>query len=498
MFPLWRVQLREARAAWHNGRYDEAGRLLSAEPLREFCPAKELARDVACKIVERAEERFARGDSLAGWQDLAMADKLGGQGEAIRRVQREYAEHVLTEVIRYLSAGEPTTALRRLAKLERRALVDETARRCKQIAILMQEAEASAARAHFGEAAGAIAKAQGLAAEEFASNAPRRESEAPDSLHVSTIEVARRLEAQRERLVAAGQECQRLSGEMHTALASEDWSRALGAAESLLAIAPRHSAARQARQRAWQAVGMNVTQLYLGRRANQSVSLQIDRGPGRDGRRSTRPSVRSSESETVAGTERPLRALLWVDAVGGYLVCLDDTVVLGQPSAGESVAVPILADLSRRHAVIRRDGGQYLIEPIQEVKIDGRPITSPFVLSDNQLIQLGESVRIRFSKPHALSATAKLAIESHHKSQPSADFVLLMADSCVLGPNKHCHVRCRTWEHDVIVYRQGDRIFCRSDEPLSLDGVVSDGATEVRSGARVEGEAFAFTWEALT
>ena len=197
----------------------------------------------------------------------------------------------------------------------------------------------------------------------------------------------------------------------------------------------------------------------------------------------------------MAGNENPKRALLWVDAVGGFLVCLDDTIAIGQPSPGESIAVPILADLSRRHAVIRRDAGAYVLEPLQRTLVDGREITAPTVLADNQLIQLGDNVRIRFNKPHALSATAKLTLESHHKTQPSADAVLLMADSCVLGPNRHCHVRCRNWQRDVVVYRQNDQLFCRADEPLSVDGVQATGRSEIQSGARVEGEDFSFAWE---
>ena len=129
--------------------------------------------------------------------------------------------------------------------------------------------------------------------------------------------------------------------------------------------------------------------------------------------------------------------------------------------------------------------------------IDGREIKVPAVLADNQLIQLGDNVRIRFHKSHALSATAKLTIESHHKTQPSADAILLMADSCVLGPNRHCHVRCRDWQRDVVVYRQNEQLFCRADEPLSVDGVQRAGRSEIQSGARVEGEDFSFAWETL-
>ncbi len=188
-------------------------------------------------------------------------------------------------------------------------------------------------------------------------------------------------------------------------------------------------------------------------------------------------------------------ALLWVDAVGGFLVCLDDEVVLGQPTQGNSIAVPILADLSRRHAVIRREAGAYVLDPLQTVRIDGREVRGPTVLADGQRIQLGDSVRLRFTRPHALSATARLDFESHHKTQPTCDAVLLMADSCVLGPNSHCHVRCRESLQDVVLYRQGDGFQCRSAAPLSVEGEARSGPIDVLAGERIEGESFSFTWE---
>ena len=85
MFPTWRLRLREARVAWQSGRYDDASRVLADDSLREFLPAKRLARDVADKIVERARDRFAMGDSIAGWKDLLTADRLGGANDSIAR-----------------------------------------------------------------------------------------------------------------------------------------------------------------------------------------------------------------------------------------------------------------------------------------------------------------------------------------------------------------------------------------------------------------------------
>ncbi len=483
MFLTWRLQLREARVACQSGRYEDAVKLLSAGSLREFLPAKRLAQDVALKLVVRAGDRFSRGDSTAGWHDLSAADRLGGQEEAIRDMRHQYAERSLNEALKNLAIGEPDAALARLAKVERHGLLDAATRRCQQVAKLMRGAKQSAERGHFAEASAAIEHAGRLVNQDLSESA--------------TMDVTKRLQEQGLKYGVLTGECQRLSAEMHAALERESWGSALSAAEALLAIAPQHLAAAQTRRRAWKAVGMDVTRHYAGRRPGRPVSLQLERAAGHVGRRSTRASAGSSEDDTVTGTENPRRALLWVDAVGGFLVCLDDCVVLGQPSGGDTIAIPILADLSRRHAAIRRDGGAYVLEPIHDVSVDGRPITTAIVLGDNHLIQLGDNVRLRFTKPHALSATAKLVLESHHKTQPSADAVLLMADSCVLGPNRHCHVRCPDWRQDVVVYRQNDGVYCRSDRPLVVDGTEASGASEIQSGQRVEGEEFSFTWETV-
>jgi hypothetical protein len=483
MFPTWRLKLREARVAWQSGRYDEAGALLAEDSLREFLPAKRLAQDVAGKLVERAGRSFAQGDSAAGWRDLATADRLGGQTEAISRLRREHADCTLAEIRRYLAADQASAALSRLENLRRKGLADEASRALQQIATLVHQADEAATRGHFPEALEAVRRAQELAAEDAAEH--------------GTMEIAQRLSQRSDEIARQGAECQRLSTELHDAIGRNEWGAVLSTAEALLAVAPQHTAAREARRRAWKAVGMNVTRDCRLRPVAGHVSLRLEQAIGNGGHPSTRRSPGSQEDDTVTGKQRPRRALLWIDAVGGFLVCLDDEVVLGQPSPAGGVGLPILADLSRRHAVIRREQGCYVLEPVHEVSVDGRKVTGPVLLADGQLIQLGESVRLRFTRPHALSATARLVLESHHKTVPSADAVLLMADSCVLGPSRHCHVQCRDWQHDVVIYRQNDRLSCRSTGPLTVDGQSCGGPTEIEPGAQVQGEEFSFTWETV-
>ena len=189
--------------------------------------------------------------------------------------------------------------------------------------------------------------------------------------------------------------------------------------------------------------------------------------------------------------------LLWIDAVGGYLVCLDDEVSLGQPDGSNRVGIPILGDLSSRHARIRRDGEGYLIEAIREVRVDGRRVSRVAPLGERSRIQLGDAVSLAFRRPHALSATARLDFLSRHRTQPSVDAVLLMADACVLGPKPHNHVVCRNWRREVVLYRHDERLYCRTGGTMEIDGLRCEDRGPVTRNSRVVGDRFSLTLEAI-
>ena len=197
------------------------------------------------------------------------------------------------------------------------------------------------------------------------------------------------------------------------------------------------------------------------------------------------------------GTHAPERFMLWVDAVGGYWVCTGDEITLGQPVRSGMDDVPILGDLSSRHARIRRDGEGYLIEAIREVWLDGRPVERVAALADGSKITLGHAVKLVFRRPHALSGTARLDFVSHHRTQPSADAVLLMADACILGPGPHSHVVCRDWPHEIILHRQDEQIYCRSAGTLQIDGRPCRGRGRIAVGSHVQGEGFSLCLEEI-
>ena len=190
--------------------------------------------------------------------------------------------------------------------------------------------------------------------------------------------------------------------------------------------------------------------------------------------------------------------MLWIDAVGGYLVCLSDEVVIGQASPGTQVEVPIQADISRKHAKIIRQGEGYVLEPLGgKVVLAGKPVTGKVLLSDGDELVLGDAVKVRFRKPHVLSSSARLEMVSPHRTHPFADAVILMAESCVLGPKWQNHVVCRDWNGDVVLYRADDKIMCRAMESIEIDGQLHDGRGPVRPGSHVIGTDFSLSLEAV-
>ena len=210
------------------------------------------------------------------------------------------------------------------------------------------------------------------------------------------------------------------------------------------------------------------------------------------------PGQTTPEQTTPEQTTPELgQFFLWVDGVGGYLVCPADSVTIGQAVPMAGVDVPILGDISRRHAVIRRSGEGYVLEPIADTKLNGKIVDRPRVLlRDGDRLGMG-AVELDFRQPHALSSTARLDFASHHGTQPSADGVILLADSCVMGPRKENHVVCRDWEHDVVLFRQKEQLHCRAVASFEVDGQLVDGHAVLSTNSQVGGDDFCISLEPL-
>ncbi len=196
-----------------------------------------------------------------------------------------------------------------------------------------------------------------------------------------------------------------------------------------------------------------------------------------------------------SATQRAMPAI-WIDGVGCFWLSQSDRVTIGGPGmpsaksddSRETADLAILSDLKRRHATIVRTGEGYLLEAHGPVRVAGREVHDRVALSDGAMIELGRSVRLRFRQPSALSLSARLDFVSDHRPTQTVDAVVLLADTCLLGPTDDNHVVCPDWSGQVLLVRQGEELWCRSRQVLTVNGHRLGSGRRLQSGDIVSGD----------
>jgi len=165
------------------------------------------------------------------------------------------------------------------------------------------------------------------------------------------------------------------------------------------------------------------------------------------------------EAVTIAVTameagprEQATQYLLWVDGVGGYLVCLGHRVTLGQANPTAPVDVALLADVSRHHATVQRDTEGYFLEAVRKVKLNGQPAERGLLRSGDR-VTLGNSCQLQFWQTVPASTSARLDLVSGHRFVQPVQSIILMADTLVLGPGSQGHIAVPDLPQALIVYR---------------------------------------------
>lgn len=497
MFQSWRLKVREAEEAAKHGRLDEAARLLLDGNLREFLPGQRLAGRVASEICLRSRRAACEGNYGRAWSQYDLAQQLVGEGDVLQTTRRELIETAEAQTTRLLEQNKPAAALEIVVAMLRRSAASSRLRETEEVARRLQSAASLANRGRFSDAAGQLSTAKRLWPE---------------------LAMLDELECEYQ---DRSEQAQGLLEQLNLAMTDAKWTEVARIADELLMLAPEHSVARDAQRRAARQTAMaNQIQTANRRRIeanstcgsrascldrtelwrpNLTAEVAADDGREHAGEKPPAEPIARRNGNQVTRTQKQSngRFLVWVDAVGGFLACTADEVTIGQAIAGNSVDIGVQADISRLHAKIRRSGEGYVLEALNPVWVQGRTVAGCTLLDDGDELRLGDSVRLRFRRPHALSASARLEMLSGHRFAPRVDSVLLMAESCVLGPAKNSHVVCRAWTSDVVLYRQDERLFCRAMESIEIDGRLCDGRSPVESNSRIVGSDFSLSLEAL-
>jgi hypothetical protein len=441
------LALRQAQEALKSGLLEEAQRLLAQPVVQGQKRTWELLQQLARAFAERGERNLRREDPTAAWADLLRAEQTGVSDPTAGRLRQALTRLGLAEVRALLEAGEPRRAVEVIAQLRDRAV---------RLPELEPLEEAAKGWAHAREQADRGEFFQALLSAERA----RRLLTIPSPAL--------------QRFTAHLEDCKKtfagLLVVLHDAAQNERWPEVLELSEKVLALAPQHAEARKVRARAWKAV----------------EPATVASAPQRELPQAAEPVAREGEPQF----------LLWIDGVGGYLVCLGSRISIGQATPEATVDGPLFADVSRLHAALTRDPEGYLLEGLRPVQVNGQPVLRGLLRSGDR-VTLGACCQIQFRQPVPVSASARLDLVSGHRLRLAVDAVLLMADTLVLGPGPQAHVVIPDLKQPVVLYRHKGGLGVRHGGPLAINGrpYRDRGTLEPGATATVVGEDFSLTLE---
>lgn len=219
------------------------------------------------------------------------------------------------------------------------------------------------------------------------------------------------------------------------------------------------------------------------------------------------------------------RFMLWIDGVGGYLVCERTAVVFGRPSSTvrpflpsvadsaserSEVDIAVMADVSRRHAELARVGEHYRFRPLKKgCSVDGCTVRDSTWVGDGSILELGDGSedtkggtsrgpRWTFRFPQSFGLTARLEPASGHRLQPHADGILLLADTCLIGPEADAHLPAPELHRTLVLHRRADGgLVFRADGTYDVDGTRAKGAVTIHHGSQIRADDFLLQLEPL-
>lgn len=165
----------------------------------------------------------------------------------------------------------------------------------------------------------------------------------------------------------------------------------------------------------------------------------------------------------------PRRLMLHVDGIGSFLVVRDRAVTLGAAAGSRSPDIPLLVDSSAGPATIERADEDYFLTCSRPVAVNNQPVQRK-LLGNGDRIALSPKCRIRFTVPNAATTSALLSIAGVRLPGTDATRVVLMDRSLVIGPGTATHVRADDLPAPVVLHVRDGRLFCNTDQEITVDG----------------------------
>ena len=490
---LW-LTIRQAREAIRTGQPEAARKLLDPLVQEGYRKAVGLMPEVARGYRLRAEKALRGDDASAAWKDLLAAESLQTRDPKLAELRAILTRLGLAECRAAVLTGHPLHVLETLGRLKQRLAFHpdfewyEPAAREWVLAIELAD------RGDFSAATATL---------------DRGRAKVPPDLYGGFDRFRADVDRRHERFREA-------AARLHHAAEENRWADVLQHAEEVTAVAPDHRDARNLKVRAWEVIQSNRgtaparTTAPTGEVVELAWAVGAAAGASAFAATKAYPvatPVAEANGEAKLPTARPVSAagvppglpkrfVLWIDGVGGYLVCLGSRVGFGQATASGPVDVPLLADVSRLHAELTRDAEGYVLESGREVMVNGLA-TKRAVLTAGDRVTLGSTCQFVFHQPVPISPSARLELVSGHRLPLAVDGVLLMAENLILGPSGPVHVSMPDAAANVVLYRGKDGLGIRFAGGFKIDNKPCKDRAALPVPCFVTSETFSFAVEAV-
>jgi hypothetical protein len=485
---LW-LTVRQVRQALRRGDPETAQKLLAPFVQTGYKKAAAVLPEVARGYRLRGEKHLRHDDPEAAWKDLLAAESLNTPSPELTQFRTTLVKLGVAECRAALLAGHPLRVIEAHARLRQRSAFHPDFALLEDAAKEWLRAMETADRGDFSAAAALIDRTKGAV---------------PPALHDGFDDYLTALATRQERFREA-------TVKLHEAAAAGRWADVLWYGDLVTAVAPHHRDARSLIARAWEvlpAAPLADTRTGAPSKASGVVELAWAGRKGEPGPDATtvtyppdggklplaKPVSRVVPALETAAPGLPKRFLLWIDGVGGYLVCLNPRIGFGQATGGGPVDVPLFADVSRMHAELTRDGEGYVLESGREVLVNGEPgKRTPLAAGDR--VTLGGTCQFVFHQPVPISPSARLELVSGHRLPLAVDGVLLMAENLILGPTAPVHVSMPDAAANVVLYRGKDGLGIRFAGPFKIDNQPHQNRATLPVPACVTSDSFSFSVE---
>ena len=327
-----------ANRAIISGKLFEAVDCASRASLSQSIGGRRLLRRLVDALLERAHDEMSAGKYSLAWKTLSAAASVAliRDRDRISKETNELVELTIDHAESSLVEGKVTHALRLVNEVLVRDIPDWRADRINEAATRLRDAERTSAAGDCDQSLRLLRETKSL-----------RPDLAYIDARITTCQLRK-------------SQIDEFTKRLQKSLLADDLQEVEKICRQLLVIAPNYKIAQDSQRRMLDIrkkktnAGVRNT-IYAGssQHANKTSKSQTSTKPGTWKDNQAKSNRNLDSYSTDNHSEQSF--MMWIDGVGGYLVCPATKNTIGQAITQSNIQIPILGDLQRRHCRIENN-----------------------------------------------------------------------------------------------------------------------------------------------